>query len=478
MISRIDSDGNQEPLLKQLVGHRKKRHAVPKDKAYITVGGKKVLKRTTKQGWDLCVEWADGRTTWVPLAILKEQNPVEVAEYAVTNSIDTEPAFAWWVPWTLNVRDAIISAVNKRYWKRTHKFGIRIPHSVAEAYAIDKANDSNTKWADAIAKEMKNVRVAFRIIDGPPGTRLPGYQHILCHLVFDIKMDTYQFKARMVGGGHMTETPASMTYASVVLRDSVRIALAIAALNELEVMAGDIQNAYLTAPCKEKITNTCGPEFGEDEGKTAEIVRALYGLTSSGAAYGEHLANCLTHLGFQTCLADNDVWIKAQTKPDGTEYYAYILVYVDDILVIHHDAKKILSQIDYFFRMKPESMGDPDIYLGCKLRRHIVAGSGVQAWLQSPSKYIQEAVWNAEAYYTERFQSKFPNKVSSPFATGYRPEMDITKELNTEDASYYQSQIGVLRWIVEIGRIDIITEVSLLASQMAMPREGHVMQVF
>jgi hypothetical protein len=71
-------------------------------------------------------------------------------------------------------------------------------------------------------------------------------------------------------------------------------------------------------------------------------------------------------------------------------------------------------------------------------------------------------------------------RVSSPFATGYRLEMDITKELNTEDASYFQSQIGVLRWIVEIGWIDVITEVSLLASQriMAMPREGHMMQVF
>jgi hypothetical protein len=178
----------------------------------------------------------------------------------------------------------------------------------------------------------------------------------------------------------------------------------------------------------------------------------------------------------------HDVWIKAhQTKPDGTEYYAYILVFVDDILVIHHAAKKILSQIaDYFFRMEPESIGDPDIYLGCKLWLHVIAGSGVQAWLQSPSKYIQEAVRNAEAsYYAERFQSKFPNKVSSPFSTGYRPEMDITKELNTEDSSYFQLQIGVLRWIVEIGRIDIITEVSLfLASQMAMPREGHMMQVF
>jgi hypothetical protein len=186
----------------------------------------------------------------------------------------------------------------------------------------------------------------------------------------------------------------------------------------------------------------------------------------------------MTHLGFQTCLADNDVWIKAQTKPDGSEYYAYVLIYVDDILVIHHDAKKVLGQIDYYFHMKPESMGDPDIYLGCKLRLHVVAGTGVQAWLQSPSKYIQEAVRNAEAYYEERFQSKLPTRVSSPFANGYRPEMDITKELSSEDANYFQSQIGVLRWIVEIGRIDIITEVSLLASQMAMPREGHMVQVF
>ncbi len=90
--------------------------------------------------------------------------------------------------------------------------------------------------------------------------------------------------------------------------------------------------------------------------------------------------------------------------------------------MIHHDAKKILSQIDYFFRiMKPESMmGDPDIYLGCKLRLHTIAGSGVQAWLQSPSKYIQQAVRNTETYYTERFQSKVPTRVSSPFATGLR----------------------------------------------------------
>ena len=144
----------------------------------------------------------------------------------------------------------------------------------------------------------------------------------------------------------------------------------------------------------------------------------------------------------------------------------------------HHDAKMVLGQIDYFFHMKPESMGDPDIYLGCKLRLHIVEATQVYAWLQSPSKYVQEAVKNAETYYGKTYHAKFATKVSSPFSNGYRPEMDVTKELNAEEASYYQAQIGVLRWIVEIGRIDIITEVSLLASQMALPRIGHLMQVF
>ena len=487
LIHKIDSDLTlEEPLIRQIVGHRANtKMAVTKEDGTVKIKGTKYPKRTTK-GWDLCIEWNNGETSWIPLSNVKEQLPVEVAEYAVAQSIDSEPAFAWWVPATLKTRTRIVSAVNKRYWKRTHKFGIRVPHSVQEAHAIDRENN-NTKWADAIQKEMKNVRVAFEVLDEKPGYRPPGYQHIKCHLVFDVKMDTYQYKARMVAGGHMTETPASMTYASVVSRDSVRIALTMAALNGLQVKAGDIQNAYLTAPCKERIVITCGPEFGEDEGKTAKVVRALYGLKSSGAAYGEHLADCMTHLGYRTCLADNDVWYQLQTntrKDPKTgdvrrrDYYAYVLIYVDDILVIHHDAKRVLAQIDYYFHMKPESMGDPDIYLGCKLRLHMLPEHNVQAWLQSPSKYIQEAVRNVEVYYEKHYGKKFPVKVSSPFSTGYRPEMDITKELSPEDATYYQSLIGVLRWIVEIGRIDIIVEASLLASQMALPREGHLMQVF
>ena len=62
----------------------------------------------------------------------------------------------------------------------------------------------------------------------------------------------------------MTDPPASITYASVVSRDSVRIALTLAALNDLNVMTADLQNAYLNADCGEKIWTICGPEFGPE----------------------------------------------------------------------------------------------------------------------------------------------------------------------------------------------------------------------
>ena len=67
-------------------------------------------------------------------------------------------------------------------------------------------------------------------------------------MIFDIKFaENFRRKARMVAGGHMTVTPSALTYSSAVSRDSVRILLTIAALNDLEVKAYDIQNAYLTA---------------------------------------------------------------------------------------------------------------------------------------------------------------------------------------------------------------------------------------
>jgi hypothetical protein len=267
------------------------------------------------------------------------------------------------VPFVLGKRERIIKLVKRRqarYLKRSFKFGIEVPSTVKEAYEIDKRN-GNTLWADAIKKEMANVRTAFRIAED--GEQIPiGYQQIRCHMVFDIKQEDFRRKARLVAGGHTTEPPATVTYASVVSRESVRIALVLAALNDVEVKTADIENAYITAPCSEKIWTVLGPEFGPDAGKKAFVVRALYGLKSAGASFRNHLADCMRHLGFTPCLADPDLWMKAAEKPDGSAYYAYVLLYVDDVMVIHHDAMSVLARLDKYFKMKPGSMGDPNMY--------------------------------------------------------------------------------------------------------------------
>jgi hypothetical protein len=101
----------------------------------------------------------------------------------------------------------------------------------------------------------------------------------------DVKKEDFRQKARLVAGGHLTKAPATITYASVVSHETVHLALTFVSLNDLEVKVGNVLNAYITAPVKEKVWTILGPECGLDSGKSAVIVRALYGLKSAGAAF-------------------------------------------------------------------------------------------------------------------------------------------------------------------------------------------------
>jgi hypothetical protein len=200
---------------------------------------------------------------------LKESHPVETAEYAKARGLEKEPAFAWWVPYTLRKRDRIISAVRARTRRVTHKYGVEMPTSVQHAYELDRRN-GNQFWTKAIQKEMINVGIAFQILEDGQNAP-PGWSKQTGHLVFDVKMDLTR-KARWVLDGHKTPDPSGSTYAGVVLRESVRIALTYAALNDIPVMAGDIQNAYLQSPSSQKHYVICGEEFGlENVGKIALI---------------------------------------------------------------------------------------------------------------------------------------------------------------------------------------------------------------
>jgi hypothetical protein len=217
------------------------------------------------------------------LSDVKNSFPVQLANYAKAHHIDQEPAFLWWVAHTLKKEERIIKAIKSKYSQRSHKFGVYVPRSVQEALDIDRETGT-TYWKDAIQKEMTNNRIAFQFLEDDESVPI-GYKWIRCHMIFDVKMD-FTRKARFVAGGHMTEPPASITYSSVVSRDSVRIAFLLAALNDVNLLSTDIGNAYLNARPRERVYTTAGPEFGAElQGKPVLIVRALYGLKTSGAAW-------------------------------------------------------------------------------------------------------------------------------------------------------------------------------------------------
>jgi hypothetical protein len=125
-------------------------------------------------------------------------------------------------------------------------------------------------------------------------------------------------------------------------------------------------------------------------------VRALYGLKSAGAAFRKHLAECMNHLGWNPCRADRDLWMKAEIRPDeGVLYGAYILIYVDDIVCVHHEPGAPLVKLDEYLNMKEGSIQVPTFYLGAKMKKTVLP-NGVVAWGMSSNKYVQYAVQNVQ----------------------------------------------------------------------------------
>jgi hypothetical protein len=315
------------------------------------------------------------------------------------------------VPYTLQKCDVIIGAVKSKAKQATHKYGIEIPRTVEQAYAIDRKNGI-THWATAIAKEMLNAGIVFEVLEPARATPV-GWSKVTRHMVFDVKMD-FTRKARWVLDGHLTPDVAGSTYAGVMSRESVRIALTYASLNGLQVCAGDIRNAFLQAPSSQKDFIICGSEFGlEHLGKRALIHRALYGGKAAGRDFRNPLQSCMCLLGYTPCLADPDVWMHPARQPDGAACYAYILIYVDDALAIGVNAKKMLrEEIGRYFELKEESIGTPKLYLGGKMRQ-VILDNGMKAWGIRSSQYVQAAINNVEKYLEEQ-GSSLPRKADTP----------------------------------------------------------------
>ena len=143
MYSQVDNEGFHHDILDSVVDCRKNSDAISNDNKYITTkSGQRRLRKSTV-GWDMKLSWTNGSESWVPLSLIKNSNPIETSEFAVAWNLASEPAFAWWVPYTLRKRDTVISAVKDRVKRVSHKYGVELPKSVKEALEIDARNGNN-----------------------------------------------------------------------------------------------------------------------------------------------------------------------------------------------------------------------------------------------------------------------------------------------------------------------------------------------
>jgi hypothetical protein len=156
--------------------------------------------------------------------------------------------------------------------------------------------------------------------------------------------------------------------------------------------------------------------------------------------------------------------------------WEYTLVYSDDFLVIAADSKLIISLIDKQFKIKEGSTEEPTQYLGAAISKYQFE-DGTWAWAMLSNTYIKSAIENIKTYLKRRNEKQLKSKTSCVMPSGWKPEVNLTDLLLEDDAAFYQSQIEVLRWAVELSRIDVATEVSMLAAFSAAPRQGHLAAV-
>ena len=189
------------------------------------------------------------------------------------------------------------------YLKKTYKFVLDLSKMSSEPYASDERN-GNIIRKDAMQKDMENVNMAFQTI--------PKERSNKRGLSMSTIMYNFHRMPSLVAECHMTQTNDFLIYSSLVSRETVHVAHTMVALHDLEVKAADILNACVTDNNHKKVWTVLGPEFADDDGKSAVIIRVLYGLKSAVATLWVHLAQCITELWYHPCEADPDLWMKAE----------------------------------------------------------------------------------------------------------------------------------------------------------------------
>ena len=324
---------------------------------------------------DVLLKWTGyDEPTWEPMETIKKDDPVTLAKYAQDKGISDQSIWKWTekylkCPRRLQRLFQQATLCKKRSNTIKYTFGVRIPRSINEAYKLDLQNNDK-KWSEAIVKELKTLHEeynCFKVLPKGKGevltTEYAEYKYIPLLWTFTVKFDG-RHRARCVAGGHVTPDLEDDLYAGTVDLETVRIAFVAATLMDLKIITADVGSAYIQAFTIEKVYTIAGPEWIAlgMVGMILIIIKALYGLKSSGAMWHLKLADNLREMNFLPCQADCDFWYRL-----NNDHYEYIAVIVDDLLIFSKRPDDITQTLEEKYKYKLGGVGTPEYYNGADI---------------------------------------------------------------------------------------------------------------
>lgn len=331
------------------------------------------------------------------------------------------------------------------------------PATYAEAIQSDNSSD----WMDACAYEIDALAKngTWELVDLPPGRKA-----VKSKWVFKLKTDG-RYRARLVAKG-FTQIPGidfDETFSPVARFESLRLLLALAALEDWEIHQLDVKSAFLNGVLEEEIYMEQPQGFitAGKETKVCRLLKAIYGLKQASRAWNLQFHGVLTELGFTRTYSDAGIYVYHSKSPSGP---LYIILYVDDITIMGAslDAINKLKE-DIARRYEITDLGEIESYLGMRITR------------DRSRKRLEIDQSNYLMGVLIRFNMADANAHNTPLPAG--AETFLVKfdgSVTAAKIKHYQSLIGSLLY-VQIGtRPDISFAVSRLAQYATNPSPQHL----
>ncbi|CAJ2658330.1 unnamed protein product [Trifolium pratense] len=356
--------------------------------------------------------------------------------------------------------------VSQRY--PPHDYVTVTDNGEPEHYQEAIANVDKEKWFKAMQEEMNSLHEnhTFELVKLPKGKRA-----LKNKWVYKIKSESDQsqprYKARLVVKGFNQRKGIDFEeiFSPVVKMTSIRVVLGLAASLNLEVEQLDVKTAFLHGDLEEELYME-QPEGFEVKGKEELVCRlkkSLYGLKQAPRQWYKKFDSFMEKHGYDKTTADHCVFVKKFSDGD----FIILLLYVDDMLIVGHDTKKIKSlkkELSMSFAMK--DLGPAKQILGMRISRDRKNG---KLWL-SQHNYIEKVL--------ERFNMSKAKPVSTPLAGHLKlsSEQCPTSEKDKEDMKKkipYASAVGSLMYAMVCTRPDIAHAVGVVSRFLSNPGKDH-----